>query len=475
MTLRTLTLLGLLLALAACGKTDKEATAKRSYETATVARKTLEISVEAAGVIEPIRTVELKSKASGEILEMAAETGDAVQRGQLLVRIDQRTPRNRVAQAQSALAAAQAKLINARSQLERGRKLVSEKWINPADYDKLQLEVATAEAEVVTQRVALENARIALDDTQVRAPASGTILTRRVEPGQVISSPTMDVGGGSLLLTMADLTQVRVRTRVDETDIGKIAPGLAAEVTVASFPGRHFHGTVEKIEPQAVVEQNVTLFPVLITLDNADGLLRPGMNVDAQFNVARRENAIVIPVTALRTPRDVATTASLLGIEEGAIRAVVEQERGATRSPGTTSGESAGPKRNEGERARAGNATAGGMQAAGGAGAGSGESASQRSGAGRFGGVQWVVRQKGSALEPVAVKTGLTDLDLVEVLSGLQEGDQVLLLPSSGLVENQERMRGYMNSRGGIPGMNQRSGDSAGGQPGTTGRRPSGN
>lgn len=475
MTLRTLTMLTVLLALGACGKTDKDASAKRSYESATVARKTLEISVDAAGVIEPIRTVELKSKASGEILEMAAETGDTVQRGQLLVRIDQRTPRNRVAQAESGLAAAQAKLINARSQLERGRKLISEKWINPADYDKLQLEVATAEAEVVTQRVALENARIALDDTQVRAPASGTILTRRVEPGQVISSPTMDVGGGSLLLTMADLTQVRVRTRVDETDIGKIAPGLAAEVTVASFPGRHFHGTVEKIEPQAVVEQNVTLFPVLITLDNTDGLLRPGMNVDAQFNVAKRDNALVIPVTALRTPRDITTTASLLGIDEAAIRVVVEQQQDGTQATAAANGPPAAVKRKGSERAGGGSAATGGLQPAGGTSGGSGESAAQRSGAGRFGGVQWVVRQRGSALEPVAVKTGLTDLDMVEVLSGLQEGDQVLLLPSSGLVENQERMRGYMNSRGGIPGMNQRSGDSAGGQSGAAGRRPAGN
>ena len=184
--------------------------------------------------------------------------------------------------------AAKAKLANARSQLDRGKKLRENNWINPADYDQLVLDTATADAEVVTGKVAVENARIALDDTLVRAPVSGTILSKRVERGQVISSPTQDVGGGTLLMTMADLDKVRVRTRVDETDIGKLVPGMEAHISVASYPGRRFAGSIEKIEPQATVEQNVTLFPVLISLPNEEHLLRPGMNVEARLEVARR-------------------------------------------------------------------------------------------------------------------------------------------------------------------------------------------
>jgi HlyD family secretion protein len=157
----------------------------------------------------------------------------------------------------------------------------------------------------------------------VRAPGDGTILTRLVERGQVISSPTQDVGGGTLLLTMADLARVRARVRVDETDIGKLAAGVPARIQVAAYPGRAFGGTVEKIEPQAVVDQNVTMFAVLINIANEDGLLRPGMNVDAVFDVARRDAVLTLPVMALRAARDIDATAGILGLDVAELRASV--------------------------------------------------------------------------------------------------------------------------------------------------------
>jgi HlyD family secretion protein len=429
---------GLLLAavlVAGCGSRTS-APAANQYETATVERRALVLVVEAAGVIEPIRTVELKSKASGEILELGADTGDTVQAGALLVRIDPRIPRNRLDQALAQHNAAKAKLTTARSQLERGEKLRENAWINPADYDKLVLDAATAEAELVAARVAVENARIALEDTAVRAPVDGTILGKRVERGQVISSPTTDVGGGTLLMSMADLDRVRVRTRVDETDIGKLAPGMEAQISVASFPGRRFTGTIEKIEPQATVEQNVTLFPVLIALPNEEHLLRPGMNVEARFEVARRDDALTVPVTALRTERDVATTAGIIGIDAGTISARLG-ESGAASGPG--SGPVAGP----------------------------GAQRSARESAASLRGSFWVVADRKGTLEPVPVATGITDLDRVEVTSGLAEGDVVLVLPSSSLLETQERLQNFMRGRGGIPGITQpaqQSQDSQGGQ-----------
>jgi HlyD family secretion protein len=424
------------LALAACGARAPEPAADQ-YETATVERRPLVLVVEAAGVIEPIRTVELKSKASGEILELGADTGDTVAAGALLVRIDPRIPRNRLDQAQAQQKAAQARLANARSQLDRGEKLRANEWINPADYDKLVLDMATAQSELVAARVAVENARIALEDTAVRAPSGGTILSKRVERGQVISSPTTDVGGGTLLMTMADLDEVRVRTRVDETDIGKLAPGMEARISVASFPGRRFAGTIEKIEPQATVEQNVTLFPVLISLPNEEHLLRPGMNVEARFEVARRDDPLTIPVTALRTERDIATTAGILGVTEDALRARL---------------------------------AAAGVQAEPG-----GEVRSARESAASLRGSFWVVAERNGAREPVPVVTGVTDLDRVEITSGLAEGDVVLVLPSSSLLETQERLQNFMRGRGGIPGITQQpqqSGDAQAAPRG--GQRPAG-
>lgn len=412
--------------LAGCGSRTTEPAANQ-YETATAERRALVLVVEAAGVIEPIRTVELKSKASGEILELGADTGDTVQAGALLVRIDPRIPRNRLDQALAQQNAAKAKLATARSQLERGAKLRENAWINPADYDKLVLDAAIAEAELVAARVAVENARIALEDTEVRAPVGGTILAKRVERGQVISSPTTDVGGGTLLMTMADLDRVRVRTRVDETDIGKLASGMEAQISVASFPGRRFSGTIEKIEPQATVEQNVTLFPVLIALPNEEHLLRPGMNVEARFEVARRDDALTVPVTALRTERDVVTTAGIIGVDADTIRARLGE-------PGP------GP----GVQQRSARESAAGLR-------------------GNF----WVVADRKGTLEPVPVVTGVTDLDRVEITSGLADGDVVLVLPSSSLLETQERLQNFMRGRGGIPGITQpaqQSQDSQGGQ-----------
>ena len=368
-------------------------------------------------MIEPVRTVEIKSKASGEILELGADTGDTVQRGALLARIDPRTPRNRFDQAVAQSKAAQAKLVNARGQLERGEKLLTNAWINQADYDQLVLNVATAESEVVAAKVAVENARIALDDTEVRAPSDGTILSKRVERGQVISSPTMDVGGGTLLMTMAELGEVQVRAWVDETDIGKLAPGMEADISVASYPGKRFAGTIEKIEPQAIVEQNVTLFPVLISLPNEERLLRPGMNVEAHFE--------------RRPARRRADRAR----HRAADRARHRHDRGDHRCR---------PAFDPRERCATG-APAGSV---------GGRSASEN--AASLGGAFWVVVDRSGALTPVSIVTGMTDLDRVEVMQGLADGDVVLVLPSSSLIETQERLQNFMRSRGGIPGITQR-------------------
>ena len=190
-----------------------------------------------------------------------------------------------MAQAQADLEVAQARLTNADSQKRRADELFKSQSITEQEHEQALLDYANASAEVVRARVALDNAKDQLDDTNVRAPINGTIIEKQVERGQVISSPTNDVGGGTVLLKMADLNLVQVRTLVDETDIGKIQPGQRATVTVDAFPNRPFDGTVLKIEPQAQTEQNVTMFPVLVRIDNKEGLLRPGMNAEVEVHV----------------------------------------------------------------------------------------------------------------------------------------------------------------------------------------------
>jgi HlyD family secretion protein len=408
------------------------------YRSVEVERRDIVIAAEAAGVIEPEVTVEVKSKASGEILETAVEVGQTVARGTLMVRVDERQPRNTLAQAQAELEVAGASLKIAQSQRVRADKLFKSQSIPETAYETAVLQEANAKAAVVRGRVAVENAQIELDDTVVSAPIDGTVIEKNVERGQVISSPTRDVGGGTVLLRMADLRRVRVRTFVDETDIGKIAAGIAARVSVAAYPDRTFQGNVLKIEPKALAEQNVTRFAVLIQLDNPDGLLKPGMNADVEMRVAQLKDVLAVPTAALVSPREAAQIAEAIGIAPESVREVM---RGARRE-----GTERRARGDESSVAAQGVAAATGPEPAGPRAAADDET---RGGA-SF--ISFVLR--GGEPQPVAVVAGASDLDFSEVRSGLAEGESVLLVPSAGLLDTQQRTRERMNRMmgGAMPG-----------------------
>ncbi|HEY7613592.1 MAG TPA: efflux RND transporter periplasmic adaptor subunit [Gemmatimonadales bacterium] len=453
--------------LAACKKEDPQPV----YQAIPVARRDIVVSAQASGTIQPDTVVEVKSKASGEILELRVETGQLVKRGTPMVRVDPRTPRNLLAQAKADLDVAEARLANATSQKRRADELFKSQSITEQEHETALLDFANARAEVVRARVAVDDAQNQMDDTNVLAPITGTIIEKLVERGQVISSPTRDVGGGTVLLKMADLALVQVRTLVDETDIGKIKVGQRATVTVDAYANRPFEGTVLKIEPQAVTEQNVTMFPVLVRIDNRAGLLRPGMNSEVEIHVGEREGVLAVPNAALRTQRDVGSAAQVLGLSPDQV-----QQELASQAPG---------------RSGAGAATAAGGQAAmGGSAAGSaragrdtGGTAARREGRampsgampssarrGRsadpsFGGRYIVFVQRPDGPKPVWIRTGLTDLDYSEVVEGLQADDSVLVLPSASLVQSQEESRERINritGGGGLPGMQQQTAPAAG-------------
>lgn len=404
----------------ACGA---EAPPAPFYQVVPVERRDIVVSAEAAGVIEPHVTVEVKSKASGEILEVLADSGDRVEQGALLLRIDQRQLRNTLAQTKAELEVARARFANAQAQLRRSQRLFEANSLSETGYDQAVLDHATARAEVVRAEAALENAQIEMDDADVLAPIDGTILRRDVERGQVISSPTRDVAGGTVLLTMADLEQVRVRTLVDETDIGRIRPGLTASVHVSAYPDRVFQGSVLKIEPQSETEQNVTMFPTLVALENPEGLLKPGMNCEVEIHVSRRDGVLAIPNAALRTPRDLDVSAEVLGLSPAEIR----------RQLGITSATKENAMAGDDELADAG----------------------KRLGIAQLAGDYIVFAMVESAPQARWVRTGLSDLDYSEVMEGLAESDSVLILPSAGLVRSQQRFRDRIRRviGGGLPGV----------------------
>ena len=485
------------LALAAC----KKEAPKVVYQAVPVEKRNIIVSAQAAGVIQPDTTVEVKSKASGEILDMLVETGQLVQRGALMVQVDQRTPRNTLAQAEAQLEVAQARLQNAQSQLTRANELFKSQSITQTEQEKAVLDYANAKAEVVGAGVAVENAKIRMADTDVRAPITGTIIEKNVERGQVISSPTSDVGGGTILLKMADLNLVQVRTLVDETDIGKIRPGLRATVTVDAYPNTPFDGEVLKVEPLATTTQNVTMFPVIVRIANRDGRLRPGMNAEVEIHVGQRDSVLAIPNASLRTQRDVASAAQVLGLDPANVTAqlaasdsaavqradsgagrtsqavVAPKDSGATKAapagntmttpdgrviplpPGVTEAQvraifakrMSGKELTDSERALLRQVFAG---MGGGRPGGVPRPASNDF---QFGGRYIVFVFRNGVPTPVNVRTGLTDLDYSEVASGLALGDSVLILPSASLIQSQQEFKQRIGNitGGGLPGVRQ--------------------
>ena len=333
------------LATLACGKKSEKPIA---IQTALVARRDVIVDATATAVIEPIQIVEVKSKtASGQITKMTVEVGSFVKPGDLIVQIDTRDLINAANQAQADFDAAQAKLNTSTAQKKRSDELFKQRIITATENETANLDFANAQAAYVRAKTSLELAQQRLEDATVRAPALGTVIEKTVSQGQVIQAGTSSVGGGSTIVKMADLSKVRARALVNETDIGQIVKGMEATVTVDAFPDHPFRGLVEKVEPQAVVQQNVTMFPVLISLSNEDGLLKPGMNGEASVLVDRRTSVLAIPNDAIRSVREVQTIAPLLNLNPDSVRAQLRNSMGGgfgggsgggARSPGGQGG-----------------------------------------------------------------------------------------------------------------------------------------
>lgn len=286
-----------------------------SVQAAPAEIRDLRITAEATGELEPVLKVEVKSKASGEILQLHVDSGDEVEPGTLLAEVDPRDVDNAFEQAEADLAVARERMNIARRQLERSDTLLRVEVITAQEYESKQLEHANAQSSLVRATTNLELATLRRTDVTIRAPMAGTILEKQVEAGQVIQSATQNVSGGTTLFIMANLDDMRVRTLVDETDMGQLTSGMVATVRVEAFPDRTFQGLIEKIEPQAVVNQNVTMFPVIVLLDNRAGLLKPGMNAEVEVLVDERQQTLTVPNSGVVQPYEVAPAAEVLGLD----------------------------------------------------------------------------------------------------------------------------------------------------------------
>ena len=365
------------LAIAACGRKQDQVVA---LPTATIARGNIAVRVQATGTVEPIDPVDIKSKAGGMIIQMPVEVGSVVKKGDLLAQVDPRDVRNQYDQAVADDVVSFASLDKVLRDQARKDSLFARHVITASEHDSTKSTLAAAQADLTEKRASLDLARQKLEDATVRAPIGGTVVSRPITQGQIITSAT-SANGGTALMTVADLGRVRMRVTIDEVEMGNIRVGEPASVAVDAFRDRTFEGVIEKIEPQAVVTQGVTFFPVMVNIDNREGLLMPGMNGEVTIRAADLANVVQIPIDATRSTSELAPVARMFGVSVDSLIGQLRKELVPT-DGGTT-----------------------GIPA-------------------RYA----VVALPDSTYEMRLIKTGPTDLRVAEVLDGVKEGDRVVML-----------------------------------------------
>lgn len=309
-----------------------------------VERGDLAKNVVATGKVEPITKVELKSKASGIVEKWFADAGDKVKEGQVLVQLDREQIQAQVREARAALAAAaaneraaQADVNRAQADAEgpdvpllerayhRAQKMAKEGVVSEAALDDAQkayemavnkrdvarAQLTVAQAKLVQAKAQVQQAHATLDRSEedlryatITSPITGTVLSRDVEVGDAVSSILVLGSSATLVMTLGDISQVYVKGKVDEADIGKVYLGQSARIKVESFKDKTFNGKVTKIAPLGVEKDNVTTFEVRVSIDNPGGELKSMMTANAEILLDEHKNVLMVPEAAMLYDKD---------------------------------------------------------------------------------------------------------------------------------------------------------------------------
>jgi len=283
---------------------NTEDQAELRYKEVKVERGTFKVTVSASGVVQPIDRIEIKSKASGEIVELPIEEGDFILKGELIARLDQKDEKAAVAQAKADFDVAKAELAQANRTFDRRNLLYKDNLISEEEKDQIELDLAVAKGKLIQAETALERAEERLSESVVRAPIDGIILQKYVEKGQIIASGVSNVGGGTPIVDIANMSSVFIEAGIDEIDIGKVEIGQIVDVVADAFPGNKFIGKIVRISPEAKIEQNVTLFDVIVKVENTEGKLKSGMNTNIEITIIDKKNILLIPTIALQQQLD---------------------------------------------------------------------------------------------------------------------------------------------------------------------------
>ena len=311
---------------------------------AKVERGDLAKSVVATGKVEPITKVEIKSKASGIVKKLYVDYGDRVKKGQVLAELDREEISAQVAQARASLDASEASLKGSEADYERAKVdaegpdvpmlkrayeraqgMAKEGVMSASQLDDAQknyelalnkMNVAKAQLQVLKAKIGQANAQVLRDKatlmqldeqlsyTTIVSPMDGIILSKDVEVGDAVSSILVLGSSATLVMTEGDTSEVYVKGKVDESDIGKVYMGQPARIKVESFKDKTFTGKVTKISPMGVEKDNVTTFEVRVSINNPEGVLKAMMTANAEIILEEHKNVLQIPEGAILYDKD---------------------------------------------------------------------------------------------------------------------------------------------------------------------------
>ena len=357
------------------------------FNSTAVARGELTKLVTATGTLNPMVNVTVGSQVSGRISKLNVDFNSAVTKGEILAEIDPATYQATVEQATADLANAQANLELQQVQANRSSELYTNKLISGSDYDIAFATLHSAEAMVKIKQASLNNSLVNLNYCKIVSPVDGVVISRAVELGQTVAS---SFNTPTIFQIANDLTKMQIDSAVAEADVGGILEGQSVDFGVDAYPERTFHGAVKQVRNSPTTVNNVVTYDCVIGVTNADYKLKPGMTANVSIIVAQRESALIIPNGALR-----------FRLPENAV--VLTNTAAAQTAPATNNGNFAGGP--------------GGRR---GAGRGRGERPVSHT--------VYVLAGEGNdaKLQAVQIKTGISDGISTEVISGLDEGAQVV-------------------------------------------------
>ena len=419
----------------------KESAVSIPFQLAEVKKGEIFARVTTTGTVNPVLSVTVSTQVSGTIKELPVDVNSRVKKGQLIARLDQDLFKAEMLQVQARLEDALANLVrekagvkmqkdqidasiaatkasykNVKQKYKRASELYRRELISKDDYETAKAEwemgksrlketsaridetkvkeanIMAAQAQVKRARAELKMAQIQLNRSVVRAPISGIVIEKNVEAGQTVAASLQSPP----LVTIADLTKMKVDAWVDEADIGRVKVGQKVRFQVDSYPSRIFKGRVVRIYPSPQIQNNVVTYDTEIHVGNEDLALKPGMTANVTIILARKNDVLISPHTALRIQRrDIRKVYPEIGEEHRTEHRRTSLEERAARA-----------------RRRF------------------------LEGKGRV----WVYRN--GKPERVHIRFGATDARSMEIVDGLGEGDKVVVGILTESVKSQTRSRG---------------------------------